>query len=317
MPNVPKTRVIAIVISDLHLSHTPPRARAKEKSWYAAMGRMLAQLRKEDDICGYMVPMIYAGDIFHTHNPPVELVNWAIQNLPNGWAIPGQHDLPHHNLEEIHKSAFGTLIEAKTVKYLKPGVVHDFDFSKLIVQGFPWGVPIKFKPSPQAQNNWIKLAVIHRYVWSGEARYHEAPEDRELVYYTRKLQGFDAAVFGDNHRHFIGKAGRCNVFNSGCALQRRTDERPYTPGYGLLMSDGTWRRKEFDISADVWAEDSPDSDFEGGADFSAFLEVFQNQKGVEFDLAETVNLFLEKSGQKVTDDARNRIIAVLNKYKKG
>ena len=39
-------KVIAILCSDLHLSHVAPVARSAENNWYAAMARALQELRE-------------------------------------------------------------------------------------------------------------------------------------------------------------------------------------------------------------------------------------------------------------------------------
>ena len=54
------------------------------------MQRSLEQIRdlqKEFDC-----PVICAGDIFDKWNSPPELINFAYDNLPEIYAIPGQHD---------------------------------------------------------------------------------------------------------------------------------------------------------------------------------------------------------------------------------
>jgi hypothetical protein len=41
-----KTDTVAILMADLHLRHTCPPARGNEENWYAAMERMLKQVRQ-------------------------------------------------------------------------------------------------------------------------------------------------------------------------------------------------------------------------------------------------------------------------------
>ena len=125
------TPVVAIACSDIHLTLTPPAARAKEPDWFAAMLRPLNELRHLAKI--HEVPIICGGDVFDTWRVPNELVNWAIQHLPEMYSIPGQHDLPFHQIDDIDKSAYRTLEWVGVLKqlpseglWLDPIVVHGF-----------------------------------------------------------------------------------------------------------------------------------------------------------------------------------------------
>ena len=106
--------VAAIAISDLHLTLNTPSCRA-EKDWLEVMSGYFQQVKDyhqqvEGIPYGNVVPIICAGDVFDRPNPPIELVNWAIRTLPTMYSVPGQHDLVHHNLSDIKKSAYWTLV---------------------------------------------------------------------------------------------------------------------------------------------------------------------------------------------------------------
>src|SRR5262245_60331644 len=102
----PDPSPVAIVASDLHLSHKAPSARA-EKDWYEVMTEHLTELNQLK--YKLKVTVLYAGDIFDTWDSPAELINFALLYLPRGYAIAGQHDLPHHQMSSIEKSALFTL----------------------------------------------------------------------------------------------------------------------------------------------------------------------------------------------------------------
>ena len=100
--------VIAVCCSDIHLSHRPPKLREAEPNWYAAQARVLSQVRAVVET--HKCPLIVAGDVFdegwRAHKCPPELVNFAIRHLPVCYAVPGQHDLPHHRYADVDKSAY-------------------------------------------------------------------------------------------------------------------------------------------------------------------------------------------------------------------
>lgn len=246
MPNM--RQVAAILVSDLHLQAVPPIARSAEPDWFAAMQRPLAEISTLSD--EHECPILYAGDIFDRWNASPEVINFALRYLPHGHAIPGQHDLPNHNYEEIDRSAYGVLVRAGLLINIKPG-------EKLIaggnvaVTGWPWG----FKPKPN-EERWgkpgaLEVALIHEFTWIKGCGYPGADEAAKVN--TKNLAGYDVAVYGDNHKGFLvkpEKPGQPWVINCGGMMRRKTDERDYQPGIGLLLNSGVVERYYLNTEAD-------------------------------------------------------------------
>ena len=265
-------RAIAIVCSDLHIRDTVPPARAAEPDWYAAMARPIEELREEQARHAVDSPIFLAGDIFHKPNASVQLVNWFIGlRLPNVYAIPGQHDLPYHSLEDIRKSAYWTLVEAGAITHItEPMFIEGnkpVDGRYWVVHPFPWGIPVEF-PEGYGEDPDVKhLALVHHYLHMGGGTQHPAalPEDHVDAWHD-KLDGFAVAVFGDNHCPFTTQAGSCTVVNNGGMMLVNSNDRNGSPGYSLLYSDGTVERRTFDTSQDKWVEDSISEAVEDGSE---------------------------------------------------
>ena len=239
-------RVIAVLCSDIHLSHTPPVARSAEPDWYAAQGRVLQQLN--DIAVRHEAEIICAGDVFDRYNPPVELVNWALKNLPNMYSIPGQHDLPYHDIQQIHKSAYHTLEVHGVITPLQRTTVKTDSFT---VRGAVYDE----LPESVGDEAEIRIAVAHKYIWSdGKTCYPGAPVEANIKNLVRELSDFNVAVFGDNHTGFRIRHGDMVVYNCGCLIPRKSDERLLTPSVGLLYSDGSITRYNLDTSEDKWLE---------------------------------------------------------------
>jgi len=254
-------KVHAIFCSDIHLSETAPPARSTEPDWMLAQWRMIQQLNglKSDLNC----PIICAGDVFDRHNPSPALINWAIAHLPKMIAVPGQHDLSHHRYEDIQRSAYWTLVMAGVIENLSPecyggpicGTSID-DSASAWLFGFPWDCePI---PVEKEDNAALKIAVSHRFVWSHGKGYAGAPQDRLDGPTAEMYGGYDVAVFGDNHQGFM-RPTEPTIFNCGCLIRRKANEREYKPRVGLLMGDGHVETHFLDLSGDVWA-DQPDEE---------------------------------------------------------
>ena len=245
------TKALAIFCSDIHLSETAPPARSAEPDWMLAQFRMLEQvdrLHRE-----YKCPIVCAGDIFHRHNPSPALINWAIRHLPKMLAVPGQHDLPHHRYEDVQRSAYWTLVMAGVIEDL--GLPNYFPESEFVLYGFPWD---RQPPVEMPTVGGLHIAVSHRFVWSHGTGYEGAPQDRLDGPTAEMYGGFDVAVFGDNHQGFM-RPTEPTIFNCGCLIRRKTNERDYKPRVGLLQYDGSVDTHFLDLSGDVWA-DQPDKE---------------------------------------------------------
>lgn len=245
MSHLPKpTEVLAILCSDIHLSHKPPIGRSAEPNWYAAMSRQLERLQSLQE--KHRCPVICAGDLFDRWNSPPELINFAIRNLPEQfYAIPGQHDLPNHRIEDIKRSAYWTLVEAGVVRHLNGTE----EFDNLIVDAYPWGVDVDICRHNAKR---ICLVVVHAYCWRNKAgSYPGAPKENKVNEWKKRLKGYDAAVFGDNHCGFYDKAS--NIFNCGTFMRRKVDD-PLETYVGALLSSGEIYLLTLDNSQDKWVE---------------------------------------------------------------
>ncbi len=260
MPQTNPKKVIAVLCSDIHLSHTPPVSRAAEPDWYEAMLRPIKQINylSNTNNC----PVVCAGDVFDRWNSPPELVNFAIKNLPRMYAIPGQHDLPYHDFNEIKKSAFWTLVECEVVELLYPNSCM-MASQDLCLWGFPWGSPVQpleedAKNNHTAINGTVHLAVVHEYVWRQGSTYPGAPEENNVSNLRRRLTGYDACVVGDNHKGFLSKGAGdgIHILNNGSLMRRKSDEIPYRPQVGLLHADASITTHELTYEDDKFIHEA-------------------------------------------------------------
>lgn len=242
--------VIAILCSDIHLSHKAPIARSAEPDWYYAMLRPLLEIDKLRDIYEG-VPVVCAGDIFDHWKSPPELINFAIQWLPNGmFSIPGQHDLAYHSLEDIKKSAYWTLVQSQTIENLPHGIPFTLPDYDLNLWGVPWNCNIP-NTEDMVDEAKINLAVIHAYNWMKDHSYPGAPAEGRCIQWQKKLKAFTASVFGDNHKGFMfGK----HMMNCGTLMRRKIDEKKYQPQVGLLTKWGKIVPWELDTTEDQFID---------------------------------------------------------------
>jgi calcineurin-like phosphoesterase family protein len=253
--------VAAIACADIHLSHTPPIARAGEPNWYETMKRTLMELENLKRRHG--VPILCAGDIFHHWKSPPELINFALDYLPEMIAIPGQHDLPNHVLADVDKSAFGTLEKAGKIvchRYSMGGVIYnefnDGDYLRLSL--FPWGSTVQ--PPTIKKGTGINVCLHHAYRWVKDKRYLGAPAESQFS--TSEYKGYDVVIIGDNHISWDAQLCRIgelrnvsnpfqSVFNCGSLMRRNSDQINHRPRVGLIHLDGSVESHYLDCSKDI------------------------------------------------------------------
>lgn len=294
--------VIAILCSDIHFSHTPPVARSVEDDWYAAQERQWMQLWKLFREYKYP-PVLIAGDVFDRWNAPVELVNRCIDILANFvedgiqgiYAIPGQHDLPNHNYDEKHRSAYFTLVQAGVVWDVFQPVRIRTNQGFLTVYPYWWGKeinPLDGSEFPEAQGN-VNLALCHSYIWDKGFGYPGADESKLANRYAKRLKGYDVAVFGDNHKGFL----KGNILNCGTFYRRRSDERDYEPKVGLLHDDASITLHKLDVSEDKFLDDDNlIDDSRDGGEFSDLLDDLRKIDKDSLDFRAIVKRVLDESG---------------------
>lgn len=326
MPNLPKAtknEVVAILCSDLHLSLKTPVSRAEE-DWLEVQFNYLEQLRKlsgqlyDKKIGSEPIPTIIAGDVFDKPNSSPELINFALRNLPdNCYAISGQHDQPLHSYEDLEKSAYWTLVEAKKIKDLNfatsginPIEIGNHSGVPLRLHGFPFG--FKVKPLENPLDLFIEIAVVHDLIWTKQTDFENAPELNRLRYFLPLLQGYDVAVFGDNHKGFLYKSweAKVNIFNCGGFIRRKSDEIDYKPMVGLLYQDGTVIPHCLDTSKDKFVDGKETiTNSRNSLDTERFMNELSKLCDTSINFAEKMKRVMEKEG--VSEAVKTIILAAM------
>lgn len=277
--------IVAVAVSDLHLSDNPPVFRSNEPDWFSAMERSLVELDLVAKGFGG-VPILLAGDLFHKWNPSPKLINFALKHLPHCYAVPGQHDLRHHSMDSVEDTAYWTLAQANKITPLKCGCPHPV--GKLLLWGFPWGCDLFPRPS-HALLEGLHTAIVHQYVWTKKCSYPGAPEEGRLSKIRSKLTGYDVAVFGDNHLGFTShEQGLCTLINCGGFMRRNSDQRNYQPKMGLIHVSGKVSLHHLDVTKDICLEEKELPVEQTSVGFERFLECLEGLGGTGVDFREMV-----------------------------
>jgi len=305
-----RKKIVAIACSDLHLTWKPPVARSEEPDWLAAQARGLLEIGKlaEKHEC----PILCAGDVFDRWNAPVSLVNWALSNIPRGMdfvAIPGQHDLPNHRMEDIERSAYWTLAKTEHLIHLGDVTWNSFTTKDIYVQGFGWGQ--KLEPCTDTGTR-LKIALVHEYIWIDTyTSYPGAPDENRLDCSGggKKYRGWDVVVYGDNHKGFLSERNCTKVLNCGTFMRRKTDEVNYKPCVGLIYNTGLVERHFLDCSQDVIKRGAVEPDAGENLELKDFLESLTELGNSELDFHDTMKQALE--GPDVSNRVKQLILEAM------
>ncbi len=306
-----QNQIVAILCSDLHLSLKPPTWRSAEPDWFGAMARPL------DEISGlqheHKCPVLCAGDVFDRWNSPPELINFAMDYLPdNFWAIPGQHDLPYHSYDDIKKSAYWTLVRTNLIKYMHPETPTAIsDTNKNIVSmGYPWGYEVK--PLGPQQEGTLRIAVLHEYNWIPGKEYPSAPTTSKLSGKRKNFKGWDIVCIGDNHKGFMRRIGKTTFFNCGSMMRRKSDEKDYKPWVGLVTKQGEVIPHYLDTSKDKHIKQTNVNlnDTKDGIDMDGFLQGLEDLGKDALDFKVAMKHYLHK--HKTSKAVRSIIKGAMN-----
>jgi len=186
-----------IITADFHLRKLIPRCRLDE-DWIGLQRKVVQAIVKatHDHECS----MTIVGDIFHTTRQSPEIINMTIEELQKAnrevFVFPGNHDLPYHQYENEHQSAFGIL------KRIFIELTNPKNPSVLFIHELIWP-DAKTKPGPAPGKTAEELLEAH--------------PDADWIF------------TGDYHRRFhFEKDGR-HVVNPGCITRQAADFTDYIP----------------------------------------------------------------------------------------
>lgn len=215
----------AILCADLHLRDTQPLCRTDnyyETQWKKV--RIISDLQQQHN-CAVLV----AGDVFDIAKPFPMLLADALHFLPKQLiCIPGQHDLPHHNLDNLNQSGLAVIEAAVKHKVVLNGLCQ-YENLPFYIHAFTWGAELKGHfPSPIMPT----IALIHTLIRSPREVNTNigVPYDETCSSIFKKLPGYALIVSGDNHKPFAVKSrdGRLLV-NPGSMMRMKADQIDHKP----------------------------------------------------------------------------------------
>ena len=279
---------LAILTADLHLRDDQPICRTD--NFFETQARKLNWLYRLQEKLN--CPIFDAGDLFHKGRPSHFLMQWAIDaRMPvEFFTIPGNHDLPSHNIELLESSGLGVLDAARAVCVLTRE--YTFEKSGIFIHAFPWGE----KPAPMKEPGKEKhtIAICHIMTYQGEKPWPGCsdPSAEELL---EQMQGYDLVLTGHNHKTFVvEKDGRLLV-NPGSFTRQTSDQTDHQPRVFLWYGGTNIEQVFIPIEEGVITREHINKVEDREERMSAFVEKLTGEMEIGLSFEQNLEEFFSKN----------------------
>jgi len=229
----PDKKPIGLLTADWHIRADTPKCRID--NFFEAMERKIQFIIDKSNKLD--IPILLAGDLGEPHQWPNWLLEWFIDHFNQlssiPLVIPGQHDLPSHNIDLWRKSGIGVLGSDRTIKLMLGDNQEDYGF---IAFSFPYKVKLD-KPKKKSKYK-LSIAMIHDLIIKDKSEWLDQEATKALSL-LKKFPEYDLILSGDNHKTFtVEYQGRLLV-NPGSILRLKADQINHKPSIFIWYSDNT------------------------------------------------------------------------------
>jgi hypothetical protein len=296
-----------ILTADWHLRTDVPKARLDKDSY------VHAQAAKRDFFFALAIktgcPIIIAGDI---GNRP-EWSNWLLSSFIIAalhqkdlriLAIPGQHDLPEHRLDQWHNSGIGVLASAGAIEML----IDPFNnvvYNGIQIDSAPFGAnPPEFDNSGDPER---MVLVCHRLL----SEEKDDPNGGQyFVPFIKKYSMYDLIVVGDNHKTFAKKLGNTLLVSPGSMMRMAADQVNHRPVAFLWYAESNLIRPVYlPIMEGVVSREHIETKKAKEERLSAFTERLKGSGEMKLSFEKNLERGMEKSG--VGDGVKRKVNTAL------
>lgn len=271
----------AILTSDWHIREDTPICRTDDyqvAQWKKI--RFILDLQNK-----YQCPIIHAGDMFHNWKVTPKLLSTFFSMLkytPDYYKIlivPGNHDLPQHNMELIDHSGLGVLLAADEVCL------------------FEW------------RDKNIK--VMHEFVYKGDKPFPGVPLTQSSSLIMQKYQKHKLILTGDNHQCFTDTYKGTLLINPGSIMRMTASQIDHEPTVFLWYSENnTIVRVILPHDKGVISREHIDVVEEREDRLSSFVSGLSEEIEVTLSFRKNLELYMKK--ENIHQAVRNKVLEALD-----
>jgi DNA repair exonuclease SbcCD nuclease subunit len=218
------------------------------------------------------LPLLIAGDIFHTPRIATEMLYMVIEELTNTGVetriLAGNHDMIYHNYAMKNQTSFGVL--SHSIQELKTNELWNAS---------PFGLD-----DPTETH---ELVFSHQLVFpNAQARPMNCPDlGRTAEEVLEQFPNAKIVCVGDYHHKFVYTApdGRM-VINPGCTIRQVVDMKDYRPSFYVVDTEAkTVEEVEIPDDYGLVTDEYLRTEEESSATITAFVEAIKSGKAIDLD----------------------------------
>jgi len=261
-----------IACADIHLRDTIPICRTDdyiEQQWLKLNFLIETANEKNCDI-------FCAGDFFHKAKSSSYVIGQTVKILKklknNFFIIPGQHDLPHHNIQLLNHSSLYVLEQAGVINLISCDYQNMAEISS--------------------------IGMIHTMIHK-DKKIHDNIESRKAKKILQEHPSLNIIISGDNHEPFQEEIDGRYLINCGSMMRMTADQLYYIPGFYFVEGVNPVQkitRIQFPYNDDALDRSHIDTIKKRDDRINSFVEnLSTSQYEVELNFEKNIDNFLEKN----------------------
>lgn len=271
----------AILTGDWHLQEKQSVAR-KDNFWNTQWEKVsfISELQKKHDC-----PVLHSGDLFDNWKPSPMLLARTLDEIPvQFYTIFGNHDLPQHNLELIHKCGIWVLFKASKINIL-PALHWGSDPS--ILNNFEINTDFEIENK--------QILVWHTMTYVGKRPWQDCTDPKASTL-LRKYPQYDLILTGHNHKTFVEEHEGRLLVNPGSIFRLTADQENHKPSVFLWYAEtNTVKQVEIPIKKDVITREHIEVVNERNERIDAFIESMNTKMKVKLSFEHNMESFLKQN----------------------
>ena len=291
-----------IITADWHLRSQKPRCRLDE-NWINTQREALTQIAAYAG--EYEAHVIVVGDIFHSTNETTMEIIGLVQEFASMldefelslYILAGNHDMPQHNIENLHRSAFNILLNSKNVFH-----INQMEFDHKLS-----AVDFGMEDKPGAE-------IIFKHVLCFPEK-EKVPPNAKIIKPSELFEENTNAKYiftGDYHRQFVYRKKGKKLLNPGCLLRQAADMIDYEPSCFLVdLGNDELSYKICPIVDDgkLVTDEYLETEKARNDRIGAFIERIKSNEQVSFDFIENVHTMMKNN--KIDADTKSIILELM------
>lgn len=309
----------AILTADIHIPQSISyQPKCRMDNYWETFKKKISFIRDlQNEYCG--IPVLDAGDLCNSIRLDPEVETWCIKNLPRPLiTIPGNHELPGHNINLLYKSSLSVL-EAGGVTVLKGPLYEKQIYQNIThknrmvsVYGIPYGVDFtSIKPEDP---NDINILLIHRMITKQDFSSKVETTGAGSLLKIMSKKGFDLIVPGHNHESFIQsyqnkRDSYALLVNPGSLMRSSAVQIEYQPRVFLWYSENNALEPiEIPIEKEAVSIEHIKNKNSEEKRMESFIEKINSDNLNEIDFRKNIDVFFSNMINKEVKKAVKQII---------